>query len=172
MSINYTPRTWTTGEVVTAAYMNNEIMTPFSGLQAAWSTMTPTITATTNPNLGSAGVTVGRYCQIGKTVFVRGTLTFGGTGIGGGTGQWVLNLPVPATIINIANSFTHIHVGYLCAAGRYVGQAIISDNGGSPPSGSMWVQDSATSMTATQAGTPGVWSAGAYTFFDGVLESA
>lgn len=92
MSILYTPRTWTTGEVVTAAFMNNEIGTPFTGLQAAWSSYTPTWTgSTTNPVLGN-GTMVGRYNQVGKTV--NGDITIvGGTTTTWGSGTWNLTLP-------------------------------------------------------------------------------
>jgi hypothetical protein len=45
VSINYTPRTWVAGEVVTAAFMNTEVRDALTGIQAAWTVYTPTWTA-------------------------------------------------------------------------------------------------------------------------------
>jgi hypothetical protein len=61
---------------------------------AGWQTYTPTITASTNPNLGSGGSITGRYLQIGKTVFYDITVTWGTTSLSAGTGAYALSLPV------------------------------------------------------------------------------
>jgi len=63
--------------------------------QTAWTTYTPTWTATTtNPTLGN-GTLTGHYKQIGKTVFVRVKLSWGSTTTGG-SGDWRFSLPVTA----------------------------------------------------------------------------
>lgn len=62
---------------------------------SAWTTYTPTwSTEGTQPDLGD-GTIVGRYYQIGKTVFVRVTLSLGSTTTTG-TGAWRFSLPVNA----------------------------------------------------------------------------
>lgn len=91
MSINYVPRTWVTGEVVTAAYMNNEIGVPFTGIQAAWTSYSPALTAsTTNPTGYTAN---GRYLQIGKFISVRVQIIMGAAA---GTGSYAVSLPTAA----------------------------------------------------------------------------
>lgn len=75
MSINYTPRTWVAAEVVTAALLNAEVRDPLTGIQAAWSSFTPTLTSWTLGN----GTLTGFWLQIRKTVHFRGNLTVGST---------------------------------------------------------------------------------------------
>lgn len=98
MTINYVPRTWVTTEVVTAAEMNTEIRDALTGLQAAWTTYTPTWTAPgTNPTLGN-GTIAGRYLRAGKTlVACEVILTVGSTStVGVGAYAWSL----PFTLLN------------------------------------------------------------------------
>lgn len=93
MSLNTTPRTWVSGEVVTAAQMNTEIRDAFTGIQAAWTAYTPAWTAsTTAPVLGN-GTLVGAYNRVGKTVDFRIVLTMGSTTTYG-AGFYVFSLPV------------------------------------------------------------------------------
>lgn len=76
MSINYTPRTWVAGEVVTAAFMNTEIRDALTGIQAAWTAYTPTATNFTVGN----GTLLGRWQRLGKTaVGIRINFTAGST---------------------------------------------------------------------------------------------
>jgi hypothetical protein len=61
----------------------------------AWTTYTPSWTAsTTNPVIGNGTIT-GRYKAIGKTVFVSVKINMGTTTTYG-TGQWRVSLPVDA----------------------------------------------------------------------------
>lgn len=93
MSINYTPRTWVTGEVVTAAYMNTEVRDAFTGLMATWTTYSPQLTGTvTNPATFAA--TGGRWLQVGKTVLWKSYFQWGGSTTNGSGGYAVL---LPAT---------------------------------------------------------------------------
>jgi hypothetical protein len=69
---------------------------------SGWTTYTPTITASTNPNLGSTGSITGKYQQIGRTVFGRITFSFGGTGISAGSGGYSFLLPVTAATSGFA----------------------------------------------------------------------
>jgi len=60
-----------------------------------WSSYTPSWTTTgTAPSLGN-GTLVGKFKQVGKTVFFRSSLTIGSTTTVG-TGNWMFSLPVTA----------------------------------------------------------------------------
>lgn len=84
-----TPRTWTVGEVLTAANMNLHLRDQLNELAAAWETdarssSTIWTGATTNPVLGN-GTLTSKYKKMGLTVtwYVRilmGTTTTFGTG--------------------------------------------------------------------------------------------
>ena len=79
MSLDTTPRTWTTSELVTAAMLNTEVRDALTGIQAAWTAYTPTWTSSgTAPALGN-GTLTGAYLQIGNTVLWRMTFQAGST---------------------------------------------------------------------------------------------
>lgn len=100
MSIAYTPRTWTSGETVTAAMMNTEVRDFSSGVQAAWTTYTPTWTATTTNPVVNNGVQTGRFNRAGKSIDVSIAITLGTTTtIGSGTYIFA----VPVTTVGIVN---------------------------------------------------------------------
>lgn len=93
MSLNTTPRTWVSGEVVTAAELNAEVRDAFIGVQAAWGAYTPAWTAgTTNPTLGN-GTAVGRFFRQGKVVDFLILITVGSTSTVG-AGGYTFSLPV------------------------------------------------------------------------------
>lgn len=95
MSLNTTPRTWVTGEVVTAAEFNTEVRDAFNGIQAAWTTYTAAWTATTtNPTIGNGSIDAA-YMRIGKTIHFRIAVTAGSTSTFG-SGAYSLGLPVAA----------------------------------------------------------------------------
>jgi hypothetical protein len=91
MGLNTTPRTWVAGEKPPAATWNTEIRDALTGIQAAWTSYTPTLT---NITLGTGGTVVGAYLQIGKTIKFRFLLTLG-TG-GALTGAAQFTIPVAA----------------------------------------------------------------------------
>lgn len=93
MSLNTTPRTWVSGENVTAAIMNTEVRDALTGIQAAATTYTVTTTGFTLGN----GTKAGRYSQIGHWVDFTITLTLGSTSAI--TGSVTLTLP-PVTALN------------------------------------------------------------------------
>lgn len=82
-----------------AAALTDELAPTSNGLatfSTAWANFTPTVTL-----VGGAGNTVpvyttnvGRWCQIGKTVFIRVYLTGDGGAEGAGTGVVTIALPV------------------------------------------------------------------------------
>lgn len=95
-----TPRTWTTGELVTAAYLNQEIRDNLEAIvplgPGAWTSYTP---SNTNVTLGS-GTQVARYTKIGRTITLTYVLVFGtGTSFGGNIG---IGAPVAAASVSNA----------------------------------------------------------------------
>jgi hypothetical protein len=93
--LNFTPHTWSALEEATATLLNDELKTPLTDLQAAWTSYTPTWTAsTTNPAIGN-GTIAGAYTRIGKTVLFRVNITAGSTTTYG-SGQYRISLPVTA----------------------------------------------------------------------------
>jgi hypothetical protein len=95
MSLNTTARTWVAGEKPPASTWNTEIRDAINGIQAAWTSYTPTWTATgTNPVLNN-GTIAGNYMQVGKTIHFRISLTFGSTTTVG-SGAYIFGLPVTA----------------------------------------------------------------------------
>lgn len=88
------PRTWVSGEVLTAALLNTHVrdnLLELNSTTSTWSTYTPTLTAGTLGN----GTIAGRYKQIGKVVhftakFVLGSTSAVSTGL-------AVSLPVTST---------------------------------------------------------------------------
>lgn len=101
--LNSTPRTWVAGETVTAAYMNTEIRSALSQVQAAWiaygsaSSFTGT---TTNPVLNN-GTWLGKYNRVGKTIDFYVKITIGSTTTFG-SGQYVVALPIAPIVDGFA----------------------------------------------------------------------
>lgn len=89
-TLNSTPRTWVSGEVVTPAEMNAEIRDALTNLQSAWQAFTPTTTGITLGN----GTIVASLERFGKTILFRITFTFGSTSVI--TGAPTFTLPVTA----------------------------------------------------------------------------
>lgn len=130
------PRTWVTGELVTAAYMNTHVRDEFLYIypDAAWANRTPTLT---NITLGTGGTNQQRYIQMGKTVMIRGSITLG-TG-GALTGSPTVNVPTTAaTVTNMIwvgaaryhDPGTRLWVGicYITSAGTTI--AFVQSQGG------------------------------------------
>jgi hypothetical protein len=92
--VTFAPRTWVVGEVVQAATLNDEVRDQFASMFAAWTTYTPTWTATVDPVLGN-GTLTGRYIKIGRTCHVSIILTIGSTTTLG-TGAYSFGLPFTA----------------------------------------------------------------------------
>lgn len=105
MSINTTPATWTAGEVVAASKMNSQIRDVATGIQASWSTYTPTWGGTSDPDIGN-GVLSGRYMRVGKTITANITIVMGSTTTYG-SGTWTLSLPVAS----VFTTTTYVNLG-------------------------------------------------------------
>lgn len=91
------PRTWVSGEDVTAALMNTHVRDNLKAL-TEFQSYTPTWTgATTNPVLGN-GTKTGAYVQAGDVVDFYVSIAMGSTTTYG-SGAWILTLPVaPASL--------------------------------------------------------------------------
>jgi hypothetical protein len=173
VSINYTPHVFVTAEIVTAATLNAEIGTPFTGLQAAWTGFTPSlIGATTNPvvNNGSA---VGRYFQDGKTFWYRLTITFGSTSTYG-SGIWSIVLPFITTTPNVANLHTSAMCHYFHNAGsvHLIGQAILLDTSATNSLVLYTSQTAADGLVPVTPTAPWTWATSDSLHVDGKVESA
>lgn len=126
MSINTTPATWTAGEVVAASKMNSQIRDVATGIQASWSTYTPTWGGTSNPAIGN-GVLSGRYMRVGKTITANITIVMGSTTTYG-SGTWTLSLPVAS----VFTTTTYVNLGSVSmrdtsASANSTGVAILAD---------------------------------------------
>lgn len=116
MSVNNTPRTWVVGETATAANMNAEIRDPLTGIQAAWDTYTPALTATTtNSTLGTGSSAAGTFIRYGKSIRGTAEIVFGSSGVAAGSGSYGVSLPAAATAAGVS-------------AGRVVGYGVFFDS--------------------------------------------
>lgn len=150
--MTFSPRTWVVGETVSAALMNQEIRDQFTSMFAAWTTYTPSWTASTNPSLGN-GTLNGRYFKLGRLVVAEVTL-FPGSTTTYGSGSWAFSLPVTSatkstTSLALARMFD------TSASANYPGAGQIGSNDTSvrfiAPAGN----------TANVSGTsPFTWAAG------------
>ncbi|MFI0825731.1 hypothetical protein ACH4Q7_14885 [Streptomyces roseolus] len=147
------PRTWVVGEVVTAAYMNAEIRDQWNDMLAAWTSYTPSWTAsTTNPVLGN-GTLVGRHKRIGRTVHVHIDLAIGSTTTLG-SGSWSFTLPVQAA----ASGGNRVGVAQAVGATRFGGQNVISP-GASATTPFFPASSAVSNLSAATATVPFAWAA-------------
>lgn len=66
--------------------IGNRLLIPYTPLLTA---------ATTNPNLGATGTTVGRFLSIDNLVLAWGNISWSGTGVAQGSGSYRISLPLP-----------------------------------------------------------------------------
>jgi hypothetical protein len=144
------------GEVVTAALLNQEIAGQFNSFFGAWSTYTPTWTATgSNPSLGN-GTLTGRYLQVGRRYDVHIELTCGSTTTYG-SGNYSFSLPVAAAAAGTGNRVGHAQA--LVTGARYGGQVVISPTASTtspffPPN------STTSSLSQGSPSVPGTWASG------------
>lgn len=121
-----TPSNVATGDVLTASTWNQDVvanaaeLAPFFG---AWTSWTPALTATSNPNTGSTGTALGHYIKVGRLVRFNAVIQTAGTGISGGTGDYRLSLPVAhkdsgSALVVVGNGFVFDGTFYTVAADR------------------------------------------------------
>lgn len=94
--INYTPGTYATNHVLTAAEFATEVTTALTNLMGPWTTYTPALTASgSNPVLGTGNTASGRWFRMGKTIIYEFDIVAGST-FTAGTGTYEVSLPVAA----------------------------------------------------------------------------
>lgn len=94
------PRTWVTGELVTAALLNTHLRDNLKAIGDAWTAYTPTWTSSgTAPAIGN-GTLTGAYLKAGKLVVFRLKLTIGSTTTVG-TSTYRFGLPVAAIGLDV-----------------------------------------------------------------------
>lgn len=130
MSLNTSPRTWVTDEVVTAAMLNVEIRDAIAGMQSAWETWVPT---RTNYSLGN-GTEVARFLRVGKSITYRYRLTFGSTT----TVSSLVDIGLPGApktgaggyVVNDVMGSAHLYDDSVGAASRTGGTAVFDGGNG------------------------------------------
>lgn len=100
------PRTWVAAETVTASLMNTHVRDNLKAIGDAWTSYTPTWTATgTAPAIGN-GTAVGSYVAAGKLIHFKFLVTFGSTSTFG-TGSYRFALPVTAATVTFTTQAVH-----------------------------------------------------------------
>ena len=118
------PTTVATGDVLTAAKWNQDVVENWQAVGGAWTSWTPALTATTtNPNIGTTGTALGHNVQTGKLVRFNAVIGTAGSGIAGGTGDYRLSLPVAAkasgsALVIVGNGYAFDGTFYTVAADR------------------------------------------------------
>lgn len=69
-----------------------------------WVPSSATLTAATNPTLGTGGVSIGRYTRTGNTVTFRFQIIFGTTGAAAGSGTYQIMAPVGTANTTLGNT--------------------------------------------------------------------
>lgn len=137
---------------------------PISDIGGAWTSWTPTLTAsTTNPTLGTGSDASGRYAQINKSVFFYATFTFG-TGAAAGTGSYQISLPITAK-----NALNVVGSGWLYDSSANRLETCVVRLGATTYA---WCYQTATSTYQTQAAQPWTWAQGDVITIFGTYEAA
>lgn len=167
MPLNTTPRTWVTGELLTATLLNVELRDALTNLQAAWTAWTPSPALTaisgTNPTMGNSTV-VGATHQIGKTILWRLRITLGST-FAAGSGTYALAMPFG--IGGILSNEDPIGYGQVLAGGarRAIQVYALTVN-------TAFMVRTSTEADLTSSGPGVAWAAGQVISLTGVYQSA
>ena len=167
MPLNTTPRTWVTGELLTATLLNVELRDALTNLQAAWTAWTPSPALTaisgTNPTMGDSTV-VGATHQIGKTILWRLRITLGST-FAAGSGTYLVELPF--SINGILSNEDPVGYGQVLAGGTRRAIQVYFYYG---TTGFMVRTSSEANLTSSGPGV--AWAAGQVISLTGVYQSA
>ncbi len=167
MPLNTTPRTWVTGELLTATLLNVELRDALTNLQAAWTAWTPSPALTaisgTNPTMGNSTV-VGATHQIGKTILWRLRITLGST-FAAGSGTYLVELPF--SINGILSNEDPVGYGQVLAGGTRRAIQVYFYYG---TTGFMVRTSSEANLTSSGPGV--AWAAGQVISLTGVYQSA
>lgn len=133
---------------------------------SAWSTYTPTWTATVNPSI-NLGTRPGRYVRYGRTVHVSGKI-IGGSNTSWGSGQYVVGLPVQAYEAD-DGQVLQMQVRDVSTGQLYAGQARILSGG---LTASLWAQGPNEDLDAFAQGSLFTLATGDYIRWWGTYEAA
>lgn len=167
MPLNTTPRTWVTGELLTATLLNVELRDALTNLQAAWTAWTPspalTVVSGTNPTMGNSTV-VGATHRIGKTILWRLRITLGST-FAAGSGTYALAMPFG--IGGILSNEDPIGYGQVLAGGtrRAIQVYALTVN-------TAFMVRTSSEADLTSSGPGVAWAAGQVISLTGVYQSA
>jgi len=124
------PKTYRTGDVLTAADLNTYQRDNFEALApngVTVQTFTPTLDgAVTDPTLGSGSTASGLAYRIGKLAIVHMTFIFGTSGTSAGSGDYLANFSALGSPFNLNTNLSsvagHVGSGYAEESGgnRYV----------------------------------------------------
>lgn len=160
MGLNFTPRTWVAGEVLTAALLNAQLRDALNNLQSPWTAYTPSSAQVT---LGNAVVNA-YYQQIGKTIATRVRILLGSTSVVSGS-TMIWSLPVP-----LASNYDQVAIGsaYMidssASATRRIGSIVVTGSG-------IFIVDNDTGGTVTST-APFAWGSGDLLTYTALYEAA
>lgn len=112
-----TPATWTAGQTVTAANLNNELRDPLSALSGAWNSYTPTVSTSTQGN----GTTACQYLRFGKLVIGYASLTLGSTS----SISTAVGLSLPVTAVGTGMPGLLVAKAYDTSAGAWYDMGVV-----------------------------------------------
>lgn len=130
--------------------------------KTGWTTYTPTVIGTTNPNLGSTGTKQGRWYKSGPITFFEIEAVWGGTGITAGAGNYTFGLPHNG--VSMTNPY-----GIMAARGKAFDSSAnifreYSAHYNAAAPGTCYLDSPVTYPTGASsilgAGVPWVWAAG------------
>lgn len=115
------PRTWVTGELVTAALLNTHVRDNLNAAFPlgvdAWTSYTPTLTQSTTL---TKTVTYARYQRIGRTIHMAVDLAITSAGVSGN--NIVLGLPLTASVVTgVVGVFRYFDAGNTIYTGTALG---------------------------------------------------
>ena len=111
------PRTWVSGEVVTAALLNTHLRDQFLEIGNAWVSWAPTLSNITVGN----GIQTAYYRQVNKTVHFRYWLQFGSTSaIGSGSNFTLPVAPAAAVAHTVAGALLDSSAADYRAGAAYI----------------------------------------------------
>ena len=162
------PRTWVTGETVTAAVMNAHVRDNLKAIGDAWTSYTPAL-AGTGWAIGN-GTVAGGYIQAGKLVVFRASITFGSTSTYGASATPTISLPVTANSAFTNDGFDCqlIDTGTL----RYSGVAVFDGSTTVLSIFAVLASGTYASQTGCRSTIPHTWASTDKIVVSGVYEAA
>ena len=150
-----TPRTWVSGETVTAALMNAHVRDNLKAVGDAWTSYTPTVSNWTGGN----GTSSGAYILAGKLVHFRVKFVFGSTSTA--AGNFAATLPVTAVA---ARTFAFTAGAYDTSGTAHYGLTSLATS-----TTGLIVKQVDTNLSAT---VPFTWATGDEIYVSGTYEAA